>query len=135
MVTNTAAVASSWDPVPANNSAGVTVSVSNPPPAIANLAADPSVIPPSRQWVDVTVDYDATDNCDPAPSCALTVTSNQTGPGGRFLPPDWVVVDDHHVRVRAARNAGGQDRVYTIRATCTDSVGGTATGTTTVTVQ
>jgi uncharacterized repeat protein (TIGR01451 family) len=135
MVTNTASAASIWDPVPGNNAAGVTVSVSNPPPAIANLAANPSVIAPSRAWVDVTVNYDATDNCDPAPSCALTVTSNQAGPGGVFSGPDWTIVDDHHVRVRAARNAGGQPRVYTVRVTCTDSVGQTAMGTTTVTVQ
>ena len=136
MVTNTAAAASRWDPVAANNTAGVTVSVSNPPPAVANPVASPAVIAPNRQLVDVTVNYDVIDNCDPTPSCALTVTSNNTTPGGS-LPsaPDWVIVDDHHVRVRAARNAGGQDRVYTIRIACTDSAGGIGMGTTTVTVQ
>jgi len=136
MVTNTATAASSWDPVAANNTAGVTVSVSNPPPAVANPVADPALIAPNRQFVDVKVHYNVIDNCDPTPSCALTVTSNHTVPGPS-LPntPDWVILDDHHVRVRAARNPGGQDRVYTILISCTDSVGGTGTATTTVTVR
>jgi hypothetical protein len=46
-----------------------------------------------------------------------------------------VIVDEHHVRVRATRNGHGQPRVYSIAIACTDSAGGVGTGLATVTVQ
>src|SRR5437667_2396430 len=46
------------------------------PPVITNAAPSRSVLwPPNHKMVAVTVDYDDTDNCDPAPESALSVTS------------------------------------------------------------
>jgi uncharacterized repeat protein (TIGR01451 family) len=136
VITNTATVTSSWDPAAGNNVSEAMVSVSNPAPAVANVSTDPAVITiPNRKWVDVTVSYDVTDNCDPTPSCALTVSIDDDAPGNRTPPPQWVIVDEHHVRVRATRNGHGQPRVYSIAIACTDSAGGVGTGLATVTVQ
>ena len=87
--------------------------------------------------VNVTVSYDVTDNCPlPPNSCVLTVTSNEPvfGHGSGHTDPDWIVVDDHHVLLRAAREGGGNGRIYTITITCTDSGGNSSTDEVEVTV-
>jgi hypothetical protein len=48
--------------------------------------------------------------------------------------PDWQVVDNHHVRLRAERSLRGDGRVYTITITARDAAGGTSTRQVTVTV-
>jgi len=76
--------------------------------------------------VDVTVSYDATDNCAlPPDSCTLSVTSDEPvlGHGSGDTSPDWIVVDDHHVLLRAEREGNGDGRIYTTTITCTDSGG------------
>ena len=76
--------------------------------------------------VNVTVSYDVTDNCPLSfGSCTLSVTSNEPvlGRGSGNTSPDWIVVDDHHVQLRAEREGGGSGRIYTITITCTDSGG------------
>ena len=95
VITNDASVTSIWDPVTANNAAQAVVSVSNPPPAIANAAADPAVITvPNRKWVDVTVSYDVTDNCDPDADRAPWRCPRRRPPPGNANPPaQWVIVD------------------------------------------
>jgi uncharacterized repeat protein (TIGR01451 family) len=135
VITNTATMTSAWDPVAGNNTAAATVTVSNPAPVVANAAANPPVITvPNRKWIDVTVSYNVTDNCDPTPSCSLTVTTNDNAPGNRNPPVDWTITDEHHVQVRATRNGRGEPRVYTIAIRCTDVGGAIGTGSTTVTV-
>jgi serine protease len=128
VINNTATVNSSTpDPDPNNNSATATTTASNPPPAITGATADPSVLwPPNHRMVDVTVDYNVTDNCPlPPNSCTLSVTSNEpvNGQGDGDTSPDWIVLDDHHVLLRAERAGNGNGRVYTITITCTDSGG------------
>ena len=66
------------------------------------------------------------------PSCALTVSSNDPRPRQRNAPPDWVVVDAHHVQLRAVGNGPGQGRVYTIGIACTDNAGHVGTASATV---
>jgi len=137
VVSNTAAVlGQTGDPDPANNTATVTVTVSNPPPVITGIAATPSVLwPPNHQMVHVHVGYSATDRCD-VPVCHLGVTSNEpvnTRGDGR-TGPDWKVLGPHVVLLRAERSALGHGRIYTITATCADSAGGAATATTHVRV-
>jgi uncharacterized repeat protein (TIGR01451 family) len=128
VISNTATVSSSTsDPDPLNNSATATATASNPPPTITGEAADPSSLwPPNHRMVNVTVSYDVTDNCPvPFGSCTLSVTSNEPvlGHGSGNTSPDWIVVDDHHVQLRAEREGGGSGRIYTITITCTDSGG------------
>jgi hypothetical protein len=72
----------------------------------------------------LTVNYSATDNCGSVAS-VLRVTSNEpiNGLGDGDTAPDWVVLDAHHVRLRAERSGRGNGRVYTITITSTDSAG------------
>jgi hypothetical protein len=115
-----------------------TTTVSNPPPTITGVSANPSVLwPPNHRLVDVTVSYDVTDNCPlPPGSCTLSVTSNEPvlGHGSGHTSPDWIVLDDHHVLLRAEREGPGNGRIYTITITCVDSGGNTSTDDVTVTV-
>ena len=128
VISNTATVSSSTpDPDPNNDSSTATTTASNPPPTITDATADPSVLwPPNHRMVNVTVSYDVMDNCPVPPgSCTLSVTSNEPvlGHGSGHTSPDWIVVDDHHVLLRAEREGGGSGRIYTITITCTDSGG------------
>ena len=112
--------------------------VSNPPPTITGVSADPSVLwPPNHRLVNVTVSYDVTDNCPlPPGSCTLSVTSNEpvNGTGDGDTSPDWIVLDDHRVLLRAERAGNGNGRIYTITITCSDSDGNASSESVTVTV-
>ena len=102
----------------------------NPPPTISGLRVDKPVLwPPNNQMVDVAVTYTAADSCGAA-SCRLTVTADEGG--GRT--PDWAIVDDHHVRLRASRAGSGDGRVYSIAVSCADAADGTTTRTVQVVV-
>jgi hypothetical protein len=108
-------------------------------PAITNASANPSVLwPPNHQMVDVAINYNVADDCDASGeiACSLSVTSNEpvNGPGDGNTSPDWIVVDAHHVNLRAERAGGGSGRVYTITITCTDSAGNSTSTSVTVTV-
>lgn len=113
------------------------------PPTIGSVTATPSVLwPPNNKLVDVTINYDVIDNCDSASAitCALSVTSNESVKGckrergeGKDRERrekddddkafDWVVLDSHHVRLRAEKSDHGNGRVYWVTVTCTDSSG------------
>ena len=139
VISNTATVNSfTPDPDTANDSATAPTTVSNPPPTITNATAVPSVLwPPNHRMVNVTVSYDVTDNCPlPPGSCTLSVTSNEPvlGHGSGHTSPDWIVVDDHHVLLRAEREGNGNGRIYTITITCTDSGGNSSSEKVEVTV-
>jgi glycosidase len=98
-------------------------------PAITGASADPAVLgPPNHKMVNVTVAYEASDNCGPV-TTALSVTSNEPvdGQGDGNTSPDWEVVDEHHVRLRSERSGRGSGRVYTITITATDEAGNSST--------
>ncbi len=128
----------------ATNSAGTasctfTVRVNDTEaPVIHNLSASPNNLwPPNHKMKDVAVNYTTTDNCPgPIIGCSISVTSNEpvNGTGDGDTAPDWIVIDDHHVKLRAERAGGGNGRIYTITTTCHDQYGNTSSGTTTVTV-
>jgi uncharacterized delta-60 repeat protein len=98
-------------------------------PVITGAAASPATLwPPNHKLVDVTVGYSVKDDCDPAPVCTLSVTSNEPvqGTGDGDTGPDWEIVDAHHVRLRAERSGRGTGRVYTITLTCRNTEGASA---------
>jgi hypothetical protein len=106
-------------------------------PTIAGVSATPSVLkPPNHRLVNVAVNYNVTDSCDPSPNCELSVTSNEpvnTADDGN-TSPDWEIVDPHHVLLRAERSGTGTGRVYAITITCTDRAGNSLSKTLTVKV-
>jgi uncharacterized repeat protein (TIGR01451 family) len=134
-IINTATVSSpTLDPNPVpNNSARTSLRISNPPPTISGLAPDKSALTPANnRLVDVTLNYEITDNCH-AGEPIITITSNQSTSGG-FLSPvsDWEIVDAHHIRLRASKDVVA--RIYTIRVTVIDDGGSSSSAVTRVKV-
>jgi hypothetical protein len=98
-------------------------------PTIGPLTVDqPSLWPANHQLIPVTVSYAAADNCS-VPTCTLSGTSSEpdNGLGDGDTANDIQIVDNHHVLLRAERSGKGNGRTYTLRATCTDSVGNSTT--------
>jgi uncharacterized delta-60 repeat protein len=102
-----------------------TVSVvDNTPPVISNASPSVSILSPANHTMrNVTINYDVIDECPL--TAVLTVSSNEpvNGVGDGDTDPDWVVIDDHHVQLRAERSAAGSGRIYTITITATDGSG------------
>ncbi|MEO6538245.1 MAG: CHRD domain-containing protein, partial [Ferruginibacter sp.] len=88
-----------------------TVTVNdNEAPHITNLTASPSQLwPPNNKMQDVTISYTTTDNCTGAVTCTLSVSSNE--PGGSA---DYIITDEHHLKLRAQRNGNGNGRIYSV---------------------
>jgi hypothetical protein len=126
---------------PTDNLGGLAVFPSScaQPPTITNASATPSALwPPNHKMVDVTINYDVTDDCD-QPSditCALDVSSNEPvdGTGDEDSSPDWIVIDSHHLKLRAERSGRGSGRVYAVTITCTDRQGNSSSKAVTVSV-
>lgn len=90
--------------------------------------------PPNHKLMDVTVDYSTTNTCGPV-MCSLSVVSNEPVSGnGDNTTPDWEIIDEHNVRLRAEREGNGSGRVYTITITCSDGSGSPVSKSVTVTV-
>ena len=110
------------------------------PPTISGASANPATLwPANHELVDVTVNYTTADNCSPSSGTTnkLSVTSNEPvkGRGSDDKSPDWVIVDDHHVQLRAERLSRNRARVYTIKLTSTDKAGNSSFKTVTVKVE
>jgi uncharacterized protein len=129
--------AATYDPVTGNNASTVTTTISNPPPTITLASAGPATLwPVNHKMVPVAIEYSVHDNCDPAPTCTLSVASSEPtdGRGDGRTATDWKVVDPHHVLLRAERSGTGKGRTYTVGIACTDGNGYTGTQNVTVTV-
>lgn len=130
---NTVSVSSAvTDGNPANNTATATVTVTNTPPVISGIGANPSVLrPPNHRLVPVRIGYTTSDTCPV--SCSLGVTSNEPQQGPGNYHPDIFVLSRHWVLLRAER-LGPNPRIYTATATCKDPAGGSSSASTTVRV-
>ena len=107
-----------------------------PAPTISRVSATPNVLKQrDKKFVEVNIGYDVTEPCPN--SCVLTVTSNQPvrrSDDDEKSSPDWVVIDSHHVLLRADREGDNRaGHVYTVTITCTNTTDGLSS-TKTVTV-
>lgn len=98
-------------------------------PLITNVTVSPAELwPANLQMKYVVVGYETTDHCSPVVT-NLSVTSNEPVTGGLYgnTAPDWVIVNNHLVQLRAERGVLGNGRIYTITITATDSTGNSGT--------
>jgi hypothetical protein len=77
--------------------------------------------PPNHKMVLVPINYNSYDNCG-ATFTELYVYSNEpvSGTGAGDLQPDWIVVDEHSVWLRAERAGNGNGREYHVVIICRD---------------
>jgi len=105
-------------------------------PVITQVHANPDKLwPPNHQLKNVTVNYNITGTCTPITSW-LTVSSNEplTGTGCGDIAPDWIIVNNHHLKLRAERSGHGNGRIYSICINTKDAAGNIATKKINVTV-
>lgn len=120
----------------ASCSTTVTV-VDTTPPAIQGASASPNVLwPPNHQMVAVTVNAVVSDNCGPATWKIIRVQSNEpvNGLGDGNTSPDWQILGNHTVVLRAERSGTGSGRIYTITIQAEDAAGNLSTAAVMVTV-
>jgi uncharacterized repeat protein (TIGR03803 family) len=118
-----------------NSCAAIVTVMDTTPPTIGDVGVTPNVLwPPNGKMVEVAVNYTATDDCGGV-SNVLVVSSNEAGNGAsNGTSPEWVVEDEHHVKLRAERAGAGNGRVYTVTVISTDTAGNSSTKTVTVSV-
>lgn len=109
-------------------------------PVCTSVAANahPNTLwPPNHNMVPVTITISVPDSCNAPLICkVIEVGSNEPvnglGDGNTF--PDWEIIDDLVVNLRAERSGNGTGRVYTLIGQCVDAVGNSASWNTTITV-
>ena len=106
-----------------DNASADSGAFTNPAPIISGAAVDQSVLwPPDGELRSVRVLYSITDNCGPVKT-QLSVQSSEAGRNQGHEEPDWSVVSDDTVLLRAERSGQVKEgRVYTVTITATDSV-------------
>jgi uncharacterized delta-60 repeat protein len=108
----------------------------NEVPVISDLGvSQTSLWPPHHKLRDITVNYSVSDNCSVA-NTQISISSNEPVQSSERddESPDWEILDDHHIRLRAERLETGNGRIYTIKITATDVNGNQDTAITIVSV-
>jgi hypothetical protein len=80
--------------------------------------------PPNHKMVPVFIDYKVNDNCSLA-NFELFVSSNEpeNGLGDGDTSPDWDILDEHNILLRAERSGIGNGRIYNITIRAIDDSG------------
>lgn len=80
--------------------------------------------PPNHKMVPIFLAYSVSDNCSEA-TTVLSVSSNeaQSGRGKGDQAPDWEIIDNHNLLLRAERDPKGTGREYYITIRVTDEAG------------
>lgn len=116
----------------------VTVAWTNAPPNCSAATASPSVLwLPNHKLVPVTISGVTDPNGDPVTVTVTGVTQDEpvNGLGDGDTAPDAVAGSaPNQVLLRAERSGRGDGRAYVISFTASDGLGGTCTGTVTVSV-
>ncbi|MBL7768320.1 MAG: family 10 glycosylhydrolase [Flavipsychrobacter sp.] len=105
-------------------------------PLIAGLQTDKTILKvPNHKMNEVAVNYTVSDNCGPV-TVSLAVNSNEpvNGTGDGNTSPDWEILNNNLVKLRAERSGTGSGRIYTITVTATDAAGNESTASTEVRV-
>lgn len=98
------------------------------PPVISKLSVDPCILwPANHKMRNVVIGYTVTDNCGIA-ATKLSVKSNepQKGTGPCDESPDWIVINDHQLKLRAEVSDKGNGRIYLVTISSSDAAGNTA---------
>lgn len=130
-------VAENSDGLMVTNTATVIEADTNPPVIVSAAPSKDSLWPPNHKMVRITVSAVVTDDCSTPTWKIIGVQSNEpvNGKGDGNTAPDWQILNDHHVNLRAERSGNGNGRVYTILLQAQDAVGNlSATTSITVTV-
>lgn len=124
-------------PSDTTKSCSFTVTVNdNQAPTITNLIASPNNLwPANHKFRDILLTYAASDNCG-ITNKQMTITSNEpvTSNDPEDQSPDWQIIDNTHIKLRAERLRSGKGRIYTIKITVKDASGNITSSNTTVTV-
>jgi hypothetical protein len=105
----------------------VQVSATTAPDITLTVSRD-TLWPPNHKMVPITVDVSAAD-LDPEAVCHITaVSSNESedGLGDGHTAPDWEIIADLTVNLRAERSGPASGRIYTITVECIDATGAMA---------
>lgn len=112
------------------NAAGKTVTCSSDivvydweAPSMDNFGASvESSWPPNHMMIPVRIDYTLSDNCEGATYSQLWVVSseNDTIVGAGKIGPDYEIIDEHHVLLKAERSGRGWGRDYYVVIECWD---------------
>ncbi|HEX7845058.1 MAG TPA: T9SS type A sorting domain-containing protein [Chitinophagaceae bacterium] len=105
--------------------ATVTV-IDNVKPIITSVTANPASLWPSdRKMKSVTINTLFTDNC-PGTTWRITGVAIVQGNYADNNDPDWQIVNNTTVNLRAEPPKNGIKRVYRVTVTCTDAAGNTS---------
>jgi hypothetical protein len=81
------------------------------------------------------INYTSVDNCSPVTnSLSVSVNEPENDIGDGNTEPDWIIINEHRVKLRAERSGPDSGRIYTITITSIDDCGNISTATTEVLV-
>jgi hypothetical protein len=87
--------------------------------------------------VPVAISVHVLDACDAVPRCRITSVRSSESPDGSGdgnTTPDWRILGDLRLELRAERSGKSSGRIYTIEITCEDGSGNASSKNVTVKV-